>query len=306
VDKDKVENPMLENANLTESASELREELGFLGTAEEAVLEGTNFDYDKPYTEIGKLCYLHRIADFDVLNVEEAMDQSIEILKRLGVMANDSKQLIEMVNEVFLKNLPFDHEDDDSAIVRLRDNFKARDFYSMILEWRTTGVPYQRMINFFIGYWKQIEDSPARRVVYAGSWGTRNRDTTLPGFNRYVDISRLNHGERVTLAIARIEAEMAFLDYNVMKYVECLKELGLIGFAFMDKLKFGTANAEVKELIQAGMSHTLAKLMQQADFMQYILRFPSGAIGLNSEVIDVMNKQELNGVLINEAKYFTR
>ena len=307
-DEDKVENPMLEHAELSDSSIfDLLEELSFLENSEGEILPDTDLEIARPKTEIGKLCYLNRIADFDVLGIEEAMDQQVHILKRLGVLAKDSQQLIEMINEVFLRNITVEGDDEDSDIVRLRDNFKARDFYSMVLEWRTEGKPYQVMINFFIGYWKKIEDQPDRRIVYAGRWGTHNRDGEVSeGFNRYVDIGRLGHDERVTLAIARIEAEMAFLDFNVMKYIDCLGELGLIEPIFMDKLKYGSVNTRVKELVQAGMSHTLAQLMSQKDLRRYVLHFPSGAIGLSSEVIEVMEAMKINGVLINEAKYYTR
>lgn len=307
IPKDKVENPLLKNSKLDNDGalSELREELSFLGNSEEAALDNTDFEFDKPKTELGRLCYLHRIADFNVQDLETVMDRRAQELQRLGVRASNAKQLIETVNEVFLKNLPEDDHDSDKAIARLRDNFKARDFYAMILEWRTTGLPYQLMISRFIGYWKSIQDDPDARIVYAGKWGNRPRIPDSHG-EYYIDIAQLNHSERVTLAIARIEAEMSFLDYNVMKYVDCLRELELIDPVYADQLKFGTIDPSAKELIQAGMSHSLALLLITKDFNRYLIHFPSGAIGLKSQITRIMEDNAINGVLVNEAKYHTR
>jgi hypothetical protein len=91
-----------------------------------------------------------------------------------------------------------------------------------------------------------------------------------------------------------------------MKYVDCLRELGLIDDAYADQLKFGTIDPAAKELIQAGMSHSLAQLIISNDFKKYLIHFSSGAIGLNPEVIRIMESQEINSILINEAKYHTR
>lgn len=304
--KDKIENPLLKNSKLDNVAlSELREELSFLGNSEEAALNNTDFEFDKPKTELGRLCYLYRISDFNIQKFEILMDRRAQELQRLGVKASNAKQLIEIVNEVFLKNLSEEDQDSDKDIKRLRDNFKARDFYAMILEWRTTGLPYQLMISRFIGYWKSIQDDPEARIVYAGKWGNRPRTSDFFG-EYYIDIAKLNHSERVTLAIARIEAEMSFLDYNVMKYVDCLRELGLIESIYVDQLKFGTIDPAAKKLIQAGMSHSLAHLLITDDFNRYIIHFPSGAIGLKSQITRIMEDKAINGVLVNEAKYHTR
>lgn len=307
VAKDKVENPLLTHSDINDdkTLSGLLEELTFIGNSEEDALENMDFEYNKPKTGLGRFCYLHRISDFNVLDLESAMDRKVQELKRLGVKASNAKELIETVNEVFLKNLPPDNQNSDSAVTRLRDNFKARDFYAMILEWRTTGTPYQVMISRFIGYWKTIEADREKRIVFAGNWGNRPR---TPDSNRanYIDIEELNHSERVTLSIARIESEMSFLDYNVMKYVDCLQDLDLIAPDYADQLKFGTIIPSAKELIKAGMSHSLAQLLILEDFKRYLIHFPSGAIGLKSEVIGIMENRETNSVLVNEAKYHTR
>jgi len=223
----------------------------------------------------------------------------------LGVKASNAKELIETVNEIFLKNLPVDDQESDAAVIRLRDNFKARDFYAMILEWRTMGTPYQVMISRFIGYWKTIEDDSEKRIVFAGNWGNRPRTSDAHG-DYYIDIAALNHSERVTLSIARIESEMSFLDYNVMKYVDCLRDLDLIDPDYADQLKFGTIIPSEKELIQAGMSHSLSRLLISGGLKKYLIHFPSGAIGIKSEVIGMMENRGINSVLVNEAKYHTR
>ncbi len=305
--KDKVENPLLEHSKVDdiETDAGLVEELSFLGNSEEGILKNTQFEYLAPTTPLGRLCYLHRIADFNVLNSETVMYNRVVELQRLGVRAANAKQLIETVNEVFLKNLPHDDQATDDSITRLRDNFRARDFYAMILEWRTSGLPYQMMISRFIGYWKSIEDDPIKQIIYAGNWGNRPRTLDKKGEN-YVDIKSFAHNERVTLAVARIESEMAFLDFNVMRYIECLRELDLITPDYADQLKYGTMDPAAKVLVQAGMSHSLAHLMISDDFKKHILHFPSGAIGLSAKVIGIMEDRKINGVLVNEARYHTR
>lgn len=255
----------------------------------------------------GSYTYLHRITDFDVFSVESKMDERVTALKRLGTLASNAKALIEMINEIFLKNLPEEHLEKNSGMSRLRDNIKARDFYSMILGWRTAGYTYQRMISEFISYWKRIEIIPGREVIFADTWGNRPLDLNDPTApERYIDISTLTHPERITLSIARIESEMSFLDYNVMRYIECLRDLELIAPEYLELLKFGTAEKDIQALIQAGMSHTLAGLINEKALKLYIKRFPSGAVGLSPKITEIMEKMSLNSILINEARYYTR
>jgi hypothetical protein len=85
-----------------------------------------------------------------------------------------------------------------------------------------------------------------------------------------------------------------------------LRELELIDPAYADQLKFGTIDPSAKELIQAGMSHSLAQVLITKDFNRYLIHFPSGAIGLKSKIIGTMENQAINGVLVNEAKYHIR
>ena len=301
--KDIVENPMLSKVTITkDNKRELREELSYLGNAEPGSINTLNFEYDQPKTEVGRICFLSRISDFNILEIEMKLEHSVSILRRLGTAAKTPLELIEVINEVFLKNLPSETIDYNKNLKRLRDNIKARDFYAMILSWRCEAKPYSFMINNFLKYWITLEQDPIKKIVYAGPWGTRNRTEFDPGsYNNYVDLSELSHPDRVTLAIARIEAEMAYIDFNIMKYSECLNSLGLIETKFYNQLKFGVNDGFVQELLQAGMSLSLAKLLATSDYMRYIDFFPSGIVALSSPVIDKMVKDNINGILIYEA-----
>ena len=64
----------------------------------------------------------------------------------------EANALLETINELFIQHLP----DNGSESLKRLENKEARNFYSMMFEWRVKNKSYAEMISLFVGYWHQL------------------------------------------------------------------------------------------------------------------------------------------------------
>ena len=131
---------------------------------------------------------------------------------------------------IFLKDIDI-FEDN---INRLQ-NTSARNFYSMILDWRSSSASFKEMIGSFLKYWSTLKGE--NLFVYIGEkWGEEKR--SISDFKElYVDLRKKNHSQKVNLAILKIKEEQDFVEFNLLKYIEIINELNLIDTDFYDRIK---------------------------------------------------------------------
>jgi hypothetical protein len=276
---------------------ELKNNLEFLENIEPNSTDLINVEYVQ--SEIAKLCYKNNIYDFDIKQSE------LQLLANLSAYQNnlffsiitEPNQLIEAIFSIFFKEI----EIKDENIKRLQ-NTPARNFYSMILSWRSSSSSYKEMIGSFMGYWSSLQGNEL--LIFIGEkWGEekRNPRDIKP---LYVDLRKKSNAQRINLAILKIKEEQDFVEFNLLKYIDILSELNLIDSVFYDKIKYGSSDAIVITLLKNGFSIELAKCITKPEYSGFIRINPdSDEIVIQSQLIDEMTANGENNILIFEIKF---
>lgn len=110
------------------------------------------------------------------------MQQQVNVYNAFNIKISDTDQLLNVINNLFICYLPKDKKEN---LHRL-ENKEARNFYSMLLGWRTDNKSYSEMIALFVGYWSHLVQQNKDTIVYVGKWG----DLQYPGSNaaHYTDL----------------------------------------------------------------------------------------------------------------------
>lgn len=252
--KDAVDNVLLSEAKITTmNEEELRHASEFIENYENGVVE----DYQERYTSTvsGKACIMNGITELDIFAHEAAIQQQVNGYQSENLKISDSNTLLETIYELFIQYLP----DNGAESLKRLENQEARNFYSMMFEWRVENKSYAEMINLFVGYWQQLYKKDKNVIVYVGKWG----DVKRSGSNvaRYTKIFGKDRTQLINLAIVRIKEEQDFIDNTLIKYVEVLYDLELIEDNFYARIKYGTDDERAICLIKNGLSLSSAVLI---------------------------------------------
>ena len=236
--KDTVDNVLLSEAKITaDNEEKIRHASEFIENYENGVVE----NYQERYTSTvsGKACIMNGITEFDVFAHEVTIQQQVDEYQSRNLKISDSNTLLEAINELFIQHLP----DNGPESLKRLENKEARNFYSMMFEWRVKNKSYTEMISLFVGYWHKLYEKNRNVMVYVGKWG----DIKRPGSNvtRYTKFVGKNRTQVVNLAIVRIKEEQDFIDNTLIKYVEVLHDIDLIEDGFYTQIKFGTDDERV-------------------------------------------------------------
>lgn len=164
--KDAVDNVLLSEAKITaDNEEKLRQASEFIENYENGVVE----DYQERYTNTvaGKACIMNGITEFDVFAYEVTIQQQVDAYQGESLKISDSNTLLETINELFIQHLP----DNGAESLKRLENKEARNFYSMMFEWRVKNKSYAEMISLFVGYWHQLYKKDRNVMVYVGKWG---------------------------------------------------------------------------------------------------------------------------------------
>ena len=293
--KDAVDNVLLSEAKITaDNEEKLRQASEFIENYENGVVE----DYQERYTNTvsGKACIMNGITEFDVFAHEATIQQQVDVYQSESIKISDSNTLLETINDLFIQHLP------DNGVESLKrlENKEARNFYSMMFEWRVKNKSYAEMISLFVGYWHQLYKKDRNVMVYVGKWG----DIKRPGSNvaRYTKFVGKNRTQVVNLAIVRIKEEQDFIDNTLIKYVEVLHDLDLIEDRFYAQIKYGTDDERTICLIKNGLSLSSAMLLikKYGDHLQ--IDIPASTVVYGENLVAEMIKEEENQIQIYEVQ----
>lgn len=297
--EDSVNNVLLKDeSNLNDSEKEiLKNTLEFLENIEP---NSTNLeDVEYVESEIAKLCYKNNVYDFDIKSSESQLINNLSAYKIASRdnLITESSQLIEAINSIFFINIDIT----DNNIRRLQ-NVSARNFYSMILNWRSSGASYKEMIGSFIGYWSSLRGEEL--LIYIGEkWGEEKR-SSRDFKDLYVDLNKKNNSQRVNLAILKIKEEQDFVEFNLLKYIDILSDLNLINSTFYDKIKYGSSDTQIITLLKNGFSLELAKCITKPEYSNFVtINSDTDEIVIQSRLIDEMMNNRENNMLIFEIKF---
>lgn len=293
--KDAVDNVLLSEAKITvDNEEKLRQASEFIENYENGVVE----DYQERYTSTvaGKACIMNGITEFDVFAHEVTIQQQVDAYQSESLKISDSNTLLETINELFIQHLP----DNGTESLKRLENREARNFYSMMFEWRVKNKSYAEMISLFVGYWHQLYKKDRNVMVYVGKWG----DVKRPGSNtaRYTKFVGKNRTQVVNLAIVRIKEEQDFIDNTLIKYVEVLHDLDLIEDRFFAQIKYGTDDERTICLIKNGLSLSSAMLLikKYGDHLQ--IDIPASTVVYGENLVAEMIKAEENQIQIYEVQ----
>lgn len=286
---DPVENPLLESGPADQPRIEALERLENI-EAGASGLEGARL----AQTELGRLCFRHGANDFDVFRYELLMQERAN--KHASTLVSSAEELIIVTVDIFLTGVELGRNSED--LERLRDEQGARDFYAMFLSWRAEGDPLKLMIGRYLTHWRSQKDD----LIWVGSkWGEVKRFAT-EHTSGYVRKSTKSRGALVNLAIVRIKAELDFLDYNLMKYLEILFSLGLVEETFYLKLKYGTADRYVIALLRNGMSFELAHLIA-GNYREFVRAdTAANTVEFRPGLLEALESASINDILLFEVR----
>lgn len=296
---DSVNNVLLkEEADLSEIEKvELKSTLEFLENIEPNSTDLTNVDYVQ--SEIAKLCYKNNIYDFDIKLSEAQLVANLSVYQNnlFFSIITEPNQLIEAINSIFFNEIVIT----DDNIKRLQ-NLSARNFYSMILDWRSSSASFKEMIGSFLGYWSSLQGDEL--LIYIGEkWGEEKRNPRDIK-SLYVDLRQKNNAQRINLAILKIKEEQDFVEFNLLKYIDILSELYLIDSRFYDKIKYGSSDALVITLLKSGFSIELAKCVTKPEYSNFIdINSDTDEVIINRQLIEEMTSNGENNILIFEIKF---
>ena len=293
--KDAVDNVLLSEAKITaDNEEKLRQASEFIENYENGVVE----DYQERYTNTvsGKACIMNGITEFDVFAHEATIQQQVDVYQSESIKISDSNTLLETINDLFIQHLP----DNGVESMKRLENKEARNFYSMMFEWRVKNKSYAEMISLFVGYWHQLYKKDRNVMVYVGKWG----DIKRPGSNvaRYTKFVGKTRTQVVNLAIVRIKEEQDFIDNTLIKYVEVLRDLDLIEDRFYAQIKYGTDDERTICLIKNGLSLSSAMLLikKYGDHLQ--IDIPASTVVYGENLVAEMIKAEENQIQIYEVQ----
>ena len=293
--KDAVDNVLLSEAKITaDNEEKLRQASEFIENYENGVVE----DYQERYTSTaaGKACIMNGITEVDVFAHEVTIQQQVDAYQGESLQISDSNTLLETINELFIQHLP----DNGAESLKRLENKEARNFYSMMFEWRVKNKSYAEMISLFVGYWHQLYKKDRNVMVYVGKWG----DIKRPGSNvaRYTKFVGKTRTQVVNLAIVRIKEEQDFIDNTLIKYVEVLHDLDLIEDRFYAQIKYGTDDERTICLIKNGLSLSSAMLLikKYGDHLQ--IDIPASTVVYGENLVAEMIKAEENQIQIYEVQ----
>ena len=291
--KDTVDNVLLSEAKITaDNEEKIRHASEFIENYENGVV----VNYQERYTSTvsGKACIMNGITEFDVFAHEVTIQQQVDEYQSRNLKISDSNTLLEAINELFIQHLP----DNGTESLKRLENKEARNFYSMMFEWRVKNKSYTEMISLFVGYWHKLYEKNRNVMVYVGKWG----DIKRPGSNvtRYTKFVGKNRTQVVNLAIVRIKEEQDFIDNTLIKYVEVLHDIDLIEDGFYSQIKYGTDDERVICLIKNGLSLSSAMLLMKkyGDHLQ--IDVPASTVVYGENLIAEMMKAEENQIQIYE------
>lgn len=293
--KDAVDNVLLSEAKITTmNEEELRHASEFIENYENGVVE----DYQERYTSTvsGKACIMNGITELDIFAHEAAIQQQVNGYQSENLKISDSNTLLETIYELFIQYLP----DNGAESLKRLENQEARNFYSMMFEWRVENKSYAEMINLFVGYWQQLYKKDKNVIVYVGKWG----DVKRSGSNvaRYTKIFGKDRTQLINLAIVRIKEEQDFIDNTLIKYVEVLYDLELIEDNFYARIKYGTDDERAICLIKNGLSLSSAVLLIKKYNSYLQINVSSSTVVFDDALISEMKKENENQILIYEVQ----
>ncbi|WP_323661103.1 DEAD/DEAH box helicase [Pectobacterium versatile] len=292
---DQVNNVLLNETKINEyNVEEFNRSIDDLENLEQGIVT----DYDGRYveTEIGKILYENNISEINIHECEHKIQDEINHFRKENDLISDEESLISLISTLFINKMTDGEKYNE--LTRLK-NIDAQNFYAMFLKWKVKNTPFKLIIRNFINYWDSIPKNTPKEFVFVGKWG----DETFGNGHRehWVNINKKTRSEKINLAIVRIKEEDDFLDYNILKFIDVINDVGLIDETFYLKIKYGTKDKRVISLINDGFSRGLSDLMV-SKYDRYFVVSENGEVTIDKKMMKAMMKNQESEMLLLETK----
>nr|WP_298000189.1 DEAD/DEAH box helicase [uncultured Anaerotignum sp.] len=293
--KDDVENVLLSQAIIDSSNEvDLRQASEFIENYENGIV--ANYQERYIQTDIGKACIMNGISEIDVFSYETDMQHKADIYQSMYLKVNTTDKLLDLIDDLFIQYLP----NDKAENLKRLENEESRNFYAMMLDWRTNNKSYAEMIGLFLRYWRKLYRKNKEIIIYVGKWGDIKR--TGSNVAHYTKLDGKGRTQLVNLAIVRIKEEQDFIDNILIKYVEVLYDLGLLEDSFYAQIKYGTDDKTTICLLKNGLSLSAASLLLRKYRHHLKINILESTVVFDETLISEMKQAKENQIIVYEVQ----
>lgn len=270
---DEINNPLIkrkEGIVLSDTEKKILEVEDYL---EEEHLE----DFDKFKSRLFQL----GISQYYALN-DKLVKELFARIKEAPTMEQD---IFETIYQLFINNL--ENSIKELNFLRLR-NQEARNYYSVFLADRNA-YPLNKRLARTVAYFKERAKSNNPKMYVGKSFG-EIAESDSQFFNVYVDLSKKTVAEFVGLAIAKLQNEENYLRYDLMRFVELLKEYSVISDSKYNLFVYGTNDVSKIEFCRLGLPLPLINRLSDDNQLRNIKIDDAGNVQANAQLNQYISK----------------
>ena len=253
-------------------------------------------------TDVGRLMYENNVAVSDIMGKEEMVAGYCEEWRNSQVVINDGQGAINAIYRIFLLPMFWGLEQSRSWAYSLYASSDKRNVYATIIDNRINGEKPGSIIGKTVAVWRKKIEEP----VYVGSIGNVDKWGSGTG-SRYLEYHIFSKGDENLMpsyALALLKENFDHLDYYILPFLEIMHSLELIDDKFYLKVKYGTDNDRVVELIKLGFDISLAiPIARDQELWNIVTKYNSGDGRISrKEVISLFEDKNLPFMSLNAIK----
>ena len=121
-----------------------------------------------------------------------------------------------------------------------------------------------------IGFWKKKRRETGSLLYVGSSFGELNAQGEVDGNGSYVDIERKTDSELPALFLAKYKTEDDYLGFTLSRFVRVLYKANRIDRGQYCMFVYGATDKRSVELIQAGVSLSLIRILEEHNLLDDI------------------------------------
>jgi len=306
--EDIVLNPLMQKYNQIDKQERLLRESTILGNMDsKRVKTYSKISGAEPTisrTRFGELCFKHGARFFNILDSEKFIEHRLANIEKIS----DATSLMEcIVKNVLAPTYSAESMRRSGWIYGLYTNEWFRNRMARVIENKTSGnYNFARLVAAMTNEWKRrLAEENGSFIAYVGGIGDCGRNgQMLRTGNSWHRFNAADEKFLVSYAVSLEKENLDSIENNLMPLVEVLNDLGKVDDSFYKKIKYGTDNDFVIDLIKLGAELSLAESINDEKELKRLFQYTdNGLICINLEkLINEMTKKDFSDIFINDAK----
>lgn len=207
----------------------------------------------------------------------------VEIARRLSTLkASREDDIFELICRFFIDDGPFVYSRSYRRVGNLRNQI---NFYRNYLERKASKSLSQRLASD-IEFWKRKNKAEGGLLYVGPSFGELNSQGQVCGTGGYVNVMQKADAELPALFLAKYKMEDDYLGFTLSRFVRVLYKTGHIGQDQYYTFIYGATDKRSIELIQAGVSLSLIKILKDNNMLDDIGLDGYGNIRIGNKLQD--------------------